>query len=84
MTKVIGRIPYDLIASRLVAALCKGAYALSHHIVDLKRNVCDLRDIVNDIRDRVKEALSRVIDSHKYVINVDVDLEVLDEVKPLP
>ena len=36
--------------------------------------------VENDIRDRVKEALSRVIDSHKYVINVDVDLEVLDEV----
>ena len=36
--------------------------------------------VENDIRDRVKEALSRVIDSHKYVINVDVDLEVMDEV----
>ena len=28
----------------------------------------------------MKEALSKVIDSHKYVINVDVDLEILDEV----
>ena len=36
--------------------------------------------VENDIRDRVKEALSKVIDSHKYVINVDVDLEILDEV----
>ena len=36
--------------------------------------------VENDIRDRVKEALSRVIDSHKYVINVDVDLEIMDEV----
>jgi len=36
--------------------------------------------VENDIRDRVKEALSKVIDSHKYVINVDVELEVLDEV----
>ena len=36
--------------------------------------------VENDIRDRVKEALSRVIDSHKYVINVDVDLDILDEV----
>ena len=36
--------------------------------------------VENDIRKRVKEALSKVIDSHKYVINVDVDLEVMDEV----
>ena len=36
--------------------------------------------VENGIRDRVKEALSRVIDSHKYVINVDVDLEIIDEV----
>ena len=36
--------------------------------------------VENDIRDRVKEALSKVIDSHKYVINVDVELEILDEV----
>ena len=30
--------------------------------------------VENDIRDRVKEALSRVIDSHKYVINVVLDI----------
>ena len=36
--------------------------------------------VENNIRDRVKEALSKVIDSHKYVINVDVELEILDEV----
>ena len=36
--------------------------------------------VENDIRSRVKDALSKVIDSHKYVINVDVDLEVMDEV----
>ena len=36
--------------------------------------------VENDIRNRVKEALSKVIDSHKYVINVDVNLEVMDEV----
>jgi len=36
--------------------------------------------VENNIRDRVKDALSKVIDSHKYVINVDVELEVLDEV----
>ena len=36
--------------------------------------------VENNIRDRVKDALSKVIDSHKYVINVDVELEILDEV----
>ena len=36
--------------------------------------------VENNIRDRVKDALSKIIDSHKYVINVDVELEVLDEV----
>ena len=36
--------------------------------------------VENNIRDRVKEALSKVVDSHKYVINVDVELEILDEV----
>ena len=35
--------------------------------------------VENNIRDRVKDALSKIIDSHKYVINVDVELEVLDE-----
>ncbi|MFL2983791.1 MAG: flagellar M-ring protein FliF C-terminal domain-containing protein [Candidatus Neomarinimicrobiota bacterium] len=34
----------------------------------------------NDIRSRVKDALSKVIDSHKYVINVNVELNILDEV----
>ena len=36
--------------------------------------------VENNIRDRVKEALSKLIESHKYVINVDVELEVLEEV----
>jgi len=36
--------------------------------------------VENNIRDRIKDALSKIIDSHKYVINVDVELEVLDEV----
>ena len=36
--------------------------------------------VENNIRDRVKDALSKIIDTHKYVINVDVELEVLDEV----
>jgi len=36
--------------------------------------------VENNIRDRIKDALSKVIDSHKYVINVDVELEILDEV----
>jgi len=36
--------------------------------------------VENNIRSRVKEALSKIIDSHKYVINVDVELEIIDEV----
>ena len=36
--------------------------------------------VENTIRERVKEALSKLIDSHKYVINIDVELEILDEV----
>ena len=36
--------------------------------------------VENNIRDRIKDALSKVIDTHKYVINVDVELEILDEV----
>ena len=36
--------------------------------------------VENNIRQRVKEALSKLIDSHKYVINIDVELEILDEV----
>lgn len=34
----------------------------------------------NNIRERVQDALSKLIDSHKYVINVDVELEIIDEV----
>ena len=36
--------------------------------------------VENNVRDRIKDALSKVIDSHKYVINVDIELEILDEV----
>ena len=36
--------------------------------------------VENNIRQRVKEALSKLIDSHKYAINIDVELEILDEV----
>jgi len=36
--------------------------------------------VENNIRDRVKDALSKLIESHKYVVNVDVELEVLEEV----
>jgi len=36
--------------------------------------------VENNIRDRIKDALSKVVDTHKYVINVDVELEILDEV----
>ncbi len=37
--------------------------------------------VENNIRDRIKDALSKLIESHKYVVNVDVELEVLDEIK---
>ena len=36
--------------------------------------------VENNIRARIKDALSKVIDTHKYVINVDVEFEILDEV----
>ena len=32
--------------------------------------------VENNVRDRIKDALSKVIDSHKYVINVDIELEI--------
>ena len=37
--------------------------------------------VENNIRERVKDALSKIIDSNKYVINVDIDLDISDEVK---
>ena len=37
--------------------------------------------VENNIRERIKDALSKIIDSNKYVINVDIDLEVSDEVE---
>ncbi len=36
--------------------------------------------VENNIRERIKDALSKIIDSHKYAITVDVELEILDEV----
>ncbi len=36
--------------------------------------------VENNIRERVQDALSKIIDSHKYVINVDVELDIMDEV----
>ncbi len=36
--------------------------------------------VENNIRDRIQDALSKLIESHKYVVNVDVELEVLDEI----
>ena len=35
----------------------------------------------NTIKDRIQDALSKIIDSHKYVINVNVELDILDEVE---
>ena len=35
--------------------------------------------VENNIRERVKDALSKIIDNNKYVINVDIDLEISDE-----
>ena len=37
--------------------------------------------VENNIRERVKDALSKIIDNNKYVINVDIDLEISDEVE---
>ncbi len=37
--------------------------------------------VENNIRERVKDALSKIIDSNKYVINVDIDLEISDQVE---
>ena len=37
--------------------------------------------VENNIRGRVKDALSKIIDNNKYVINVDIDLEISDEVE---
>ena len=37
--------------------------------------------VENTIKDRIQDALSKIIDSHKYVINVSVELEIMDEVE---
>ena len=37
--------------------------------------------VENSIRERVRDALSKIVDNNKYVINVDVDLEISDEVE---
>ena len=37
--------------------------------------------VENNIRERIKDALSKIIDSNKYVINVDIDLDISDEIK---
>ena len=37
--------------------------------------------VENNIRERIKDALSKIIDSNKYVINVDIDLNISDEVE---
>ena len=37
--------------------------------------------VENNIRERVKDALSKIVDNNKYVINVDIDLEISDEVE---
>mgnify|MGYP003957309761 FL=1 len=36
--------------------------------------------IENNIRSRIESALSKIVDEYKYVINVDVELEISDEV----
>ena len=36
--------------------------------------------VENNIRTRIKDALSKIVDEYKYVINVDVELEISDEV----
>ena len=37
--------------------------------------------VENNVRERIKDALSKIIDSNKYVINVDIDLDISDEVE---
>ncbi len=37
--------------------------------------------VENNIRERIKDALSKIIDNNKYVINVDIDLDISDEVE---
>ena len=37
--------------------------------------------VENNIRERVRDALSKIVDNNKYVINVDVDIEISDEVE---
>ena len=37
--------------------------------------------VENNIRERVRDALSKIVDNNKYVINVDVELEISDEVE---
>ena len=37
--------------------------------------------VENNIRERVRDALSKIVDNSKYVINVDVDLEISDQVE---
>ena len=37
--------------------------------------------VENNIRERVRDALSKIVDNNKYVINVDVDLDISDEVE---
>tara|TARA_Y100001970_G_scaffold283332_1_gene398177 strand:- start:1984 stop:3828 length:1845 start_codon:yes stop_codon:yes gene_type:complete len=38
-------------------------------------------EVENTVKGRIQEALSKIIDNHKYVINVDVELEIVDEVE---
>jgi len=37
--------------------------------------------VENNIRERVRDALSKIVDNNKYVVNVDIDLEISDEVE---
>jgi hypothetical protein len=37
--------------------------------------------VENDLRSRIASALSKIIDDQKYVIDVDVDIEVTGEKK---
>ena len=37
--------------------------------------------VENNIRERIKDALSKIVDSNKYVINVDIDLDISDKVE---
>ena len=62
-----------LLACILVMAIILGQGGISYLSQKL--------EVENTVKGRIQEALSKIIDNHKYVINVDVELEIVDEVE---